>query len=142
MLPEETQVEDVLHHQCIDANASTLSEIFFAIGCPFFWFEHLPPKMSVHVPAWGVCVTDVKRAWKKLTPDGGFSPALIYTAEDNRTHLLPSGPSLHLHFLYKQNNKILSNTKPLWGKDGTREQEVQQMESNFRRKQNFKNNAK
>jgi len=36
--------------QCIAANASTLSEFFLGIGCPFFWFEHLPPKMSVHVP--------------------------------------------------------------------------------------------
>jgi len=52
MLPEEMQVEDVLHHQCIDVYASTLSEFFFAIGCPFFWFEHLPPKMSVHVPVY------------------------------------------------------------------------------------------
>jgi len=38
------------HHQCIGANASTLSEFFFGIGCPFFGFEHLPPEMSVHVP--------------------------------------------------------------------------------------------
>jgi len=50
MLPEEMQVEDVLHHQCNAAYASTLSHLFFGIGCPFFWFEHLPPKMSVHVP--------------------------------------------------------------------------------------------
>jgi len=53
MLPEETQVEDVLHHQCIAAYASTLSQFFLGIGCPFFGFEHLPPKMSVHVPAVG-----------------------------------------------------------------------------------------
>jgi len=38
------------HHQCNAAYALTLSEFFFGIGCPFFWFEHLPPKMSVHVP--------------------------------------------------------------------------------------------
>jgi len=36
MLPEETQVEDVLHHQFIDANASTLSEFFLALGA-LFW---------------------------------------------------------------------------------------------------------
>jgi len=52
MLPEETQVEDVLHHQCLDADASTLAEFIFAIGSPFFGFEHLPPKMSVHVPVY------------------------------------------------------------------------------------------
>jgi len=36
MLPEEMQVEDVLHHQCIDANASTRSEfLFLALGALF-----------------------------------------------------------------------------------------------------------
>jgi len=35
MLPEETQVED--SYQFIAANASTLSEFSFGIGCPFFW---------------------------------------------------------------------------------------------------------
>jgi len=48
MLPEETQVEDSIISA---ADASTRSLLFFGIGCPFFWFEHLPPKMSVHVPA-------------------------------------------------------------------------------------------
>jgi len=27
-----------------------LSENIFGDGCPFFGFDHLPPKMSVHVP--------------------------------------------------------------------------------------------
>jgi len=36
MLPEEMQVEDVLLHQCIAANASTLSEYFFWHWVPFF----------------------------------------------------------------------------------------------------------
>jgi len=44
MLPEETQVEDVLHHQCNAAYASTLSEFFLALGALFLGLSTCPPK--------------------------------------------------------------------------------------------------
>jgi len=50
MLPEETQVEDSII-SVLMLMFQLCQNFFFGIGCPFFGFEHLPPKMSVHVPA-------------------------------------------------------------------------------------------
>jgi len=49
MLPEETQVEDSFISVML--LMLQLCQNFFWHWVPFFWFEHLPPKMSVHVPA-------------------------------------------------------------------------------------------
>jgi len=50
MLPEETQVEDSIISVLL-LMLQLGSEFFLGIRCPFSWVEHLPPKMSVHLPA-------------------------------------------------------------------------------------------
>jgi len=48
----------------------------FADGCPFGGFEHLPPKMSVHVPV-GVDLT------RQLRRDGGKHVAAALTGPEH-----------------------------------------------------------